>query len=116
MAKYMLLSYGPPARTQHPTAGLDVSRLTAELVATGEYVYGVGLADPGFTQVVTVRNGRATVTDGPYGDASGDLASLGVVEVDSHDRALQVAARTAALLGPVEVRPLADDTDADPGQ
>lgn len=111
MALYVLLGYGPRSvATAEPGTGDSVSRLTSELVAREELVYAVGLADAAFAQVVTVREGRATVAEGAYHQAPGELSSLSVVDVTSHDRALQVAARTAALLGPVELRPIAGGT------
>lgn len=109
--KYVLLKYATARRASDEAVG----RLTEELIESGEFVYAVGLGDPTFTQVVEVREGRPVVSDRPYVDGTDALASFGIVDVASHDRALEVAARTAAVLGPVEVRPLADGSDGDAG-
>lgn len=106
----MLLRYTTARRASDEPAG----RLTEELIASGEFVYAVGLADPTFTQVVEVREGVPVVSDRSYVDGTDVLASFGIVDVTSHDCALEVAARTAAVFGPVEVRPLASGAEGGP--
>ena len=47
------------------------------------------------------------VTDGPYIEAKEYLGSFDIIDVDSEERALEIAARVPfARVGQVEVRPL----------
>lgn len=102
--RYLLLSYGappPPAGAGWPTGDL-----VARLISTGEFVYAAGLADPSHTQVVEIRDGTPMVSDGPCAESREPLSSIGIVDVASHDRAVQVAAQLSSVLGRIEVRPV----------
>ncbi len=75
--------------------------LNAELVASGEFVDGQGLAGPDLAKVVTSDGVAAPViTDGPYLEAKEFLAGYRIVDVESLDRALEIAATTSAAPGP----------------
>ena len=81
--------------------------LTEELAASGELVASEALADPSLSRRVTVRDGQALVSDGPFAEAKEVLAGFLLLECDSLDRAVEVAARVPeAELGLVEVRPV----------
>ncbi|MDE9366705.1 YciI family protein [Luteipulveratus sp. YIM 133132] len=77
-----------------------------QLHADGRYVDGAGLADPSRSRVV--RRGEDDepyVTDGPLAEAKEHLAGFMVVECDSEEDALAVAARLPdAAYGGVDVR------------
>ncbi|HSK53715.1 MAG TPA: YciI family protein [Jiangellales bacterium] len=118
--KYIMLSYGTQAdwdagrewTEQH--AGEDqqygpADDVAHELIETGEFVYAAGLADPSHTQTVELRDGRTVVTDGPYAEAKEVLVSFGVIDVASHDRAVEIAARMSPVFGRVELRPIEGD-------
>ena len=78
-----------------------------ELTATGELVQTEGLGEPAFTRTVRRRDGVAVAVDGPYAEAKEVLASFSIVDVASHDRAMEIAARVCAAIGDtVEVRPI----------
>ncbi|MDX6308308.1 MAG: hypothetical protein QOI06_1354 [Nocardioidaceae bacterium] len=122
--KYVVLSYGTQAdwdAGEHHRELLrgdagPTNELTQSLIDSGEFVYAVGLADPSHTEAVEVRDGVPVVTDGPYAQATVILSGFAIVDVASHDRALEVAAQAAAVLGRVELRPLGEDAEGDPGQ
>jgi hypothetical protein len=88
-----------------------------ELVESGEFVDGQGLAAPVHTRRIQGRrDGAPVVTDGPYPETQEVLAGYTIVECDSFDRATEIAARVAECPSPsgeptgseyVEVRPLA---------
>lgn len=81
----------------------------AELHDTGEMVTGFGLADPSHTMTLEIVDGRPVASDGPYAEAKEVLAGFGVIDVVSHDRAVELAARFAALVQDrVELRPVMD--------
>ena len=66
-----------------------------------------GLADVSQAKVVRVRDGVPAVTDGPYLEAKEHLAGYCMIDCDSLDRALEVAATwpDARWMG-IEVRPV----------
>ena len=111
--KYLLMIYGndkifssiPPDQFQEIVR--DTNALQAELRETGEWLSAYGVADQVMAKTVTVRNGTPVVTDGPYLEAKEYLGSFDIIDVESLDRALEIAARVPwARVGEVEVRPL----------
>lgn len=119
--KYILLSYGTQAdwdagreyQQQHPDEEYGPADSAAqELIASGEFVYAAGLADPTHTRTVELRGGTPVVTDGPFAEAKEFLASIGVIDVESHDRAVEIAGTMAQAFGRVELRPI-DEGGAD---
>ncbi|WP_227999197.1 YciI family protein [Nocardia australiensis] len=110
--KYMLLkTYGPAANCDTPMtewtpeeieAHIDFQReLGAELAKSGEFVDGQGLTGP--EQAVLVSSdGRSApvVTDGPFPETKEFLAGYWLVDVDSPQRALEIAAQASQAPGP----------------
>ncbi len=82
-------------------------RFQSEVVEPGELISSVALADPLKTATVRVRESVPTVTDGPYMQAKEFLAGYYLVECDSLERAIELAATIPdARYTAVEVRPL----------
>ena len=83
--------------------------LNEELLAGGQFIEAEALSPPASTTCVRVRNGRTTVTDGPYAETKEMVAGFYLIEARDLNEAIQVAARVpAAPLGTVEVRPCRD--------
>jgi hypothetical protein len=97
--KYILLIYQNPATWQTLSEEevnavvSEVDTLMSELMASGEWVGGEGLADPSQTKTVRVRDGVPAVTDGPYIEAKEQLAGYTIVECETPERAIEIAAR-----------------------
>ena len=85
-----------------------MQQLDRDLTESGELVYQQGLADPGTAKTVTLNDGSAVVSDGPYAEAKESLIGFWVVDVASAERVYEVAASIAAYAGQVEVRPALD--------
>ena len=127
--KYMIMTFGD--HTAWDTLGLGGSDATwsdeevaahfqamadfyGELAASGEMVTGFGLADPSHTTTVEMRDGRPVASDGPYAEAKEVLAGFGIIDVGSHDRAVELAARFAEIVQTrVELRPVMDQGGPD---
>ena len=85
----------------------------ARLEETGEYVEGQALAPDG-AFVRYDGAGRPPVTDGPFAETKDLIAGWMVIDVDSWDRAVELAGELSAAPGPggapihewIEVRPL----------
>ncbi|MCU1602945.1 MAG: hypothetical protein JWO22_3654 [Frankiales bacterium] len=75
--------------------------LNAELLERGELVDAQGLAGPDQAKVV-ISDGTnpPRVIDGPYPESKELLAGYRLIDVDSLDRALEIAARSSAAPGP----------------
>jgi hypothetical protein len=84
------------------TAHLDYYRaLHRELVASGELVESEVLAPPGLAKIVTSDGaGAPVVTDGPFQEFKEWLAGYQIVDVESEQRAIEIAARISAVPGP----------------
>ena len=114
--KYLILIYtNPEARRlwerlpeAEQAAGLRAyAALNEDLAASGEMIVSESLADPSLARLVTVRNGQAMTTDGPFAEVKEQLAGFYLVECDSIERATEIAARIPeAEAGVVEVRPV----------
>ncbi|GAA3158715.1 YciI family protein [Nonomuraea roseoviolacea] len=81
----------------------------------GELVSAHAFADPSIGVVVRVREGVVSVTEGPYPGTSDHVVGQYVLDCESRDRAVELAALMAGarpgarhLAGGVEVRPLMD--------
>lgn len=117
--KYMLLIYSNPETWKSMSGDIDsvmaeVTEIITELTASGEWVGGEALADPVNTQTVRVRGGVPAVTDGPFLEAKEHLAGYCVIECDSVERALEIAARWPdARYNAVELRPVMTDSGAE---
>ena len=111
--KYMLLIYQNPATwkslpdSQKQAIMSEAGELMDELVKSGEWVGGEGLADPSATKSVRVRDGVPAVTDGPFAEAKEQMVGYCIVDCDSIERATEIAARWPdARLWGMEVRPV----------
>jgi len=84
------------------TAHLDYYRaLRKELLASGEVVASEVLTGPDLARIVTSDGIAApVVTDGPFQEFKEWLAGYQIVDVDSEERALEIAARLSAVPGP----------------
>lgn len=96
--------------------------LNDELVALGELVDAQGLAGPDAAKfVVWDGEGVPVVTDGPYTEFKELLAGYRIVDVETEERAVEIAARISAAPGangapvrhPIEVRQILTLEEAD---
>ena len=83
--------------------------LNEDLLKSGHFIEAEALTTGASATCVRVRNGRPTVTDGPYAETKEMVAGFYLVEARDLNEAIAVAARLpAAPLGVVEVRPCRD--------
>jgi hypothetical protein len=102
----------PPADIRAHIAFMG--RFNQELVESGEFVDAQGLALPDEARVVRAapKSGEPIVTDGPFPEAKEFLAGFWIIDVESAERAHQIAARISAAPGkagepmnmPIEIR------------
>ncbi len=112
--KYMLLiceDSSLPQRDEAAIASLmaDYGAFTQGIVESGELVAGDQLDRADTATSVRLRNGTATITDGPFVETTEVIGGYYVVDVKDLDRALELAAQIpSARSGVVEVRPIID--------
>jgi hypothetical protein len=111
--KYLLLIY------ENESAYADMSeadqgkifgeymQFSSDLAAAGKMLGGEPLQPVATASTVRVRNGKSLVTDGPFAETKEQLGGFYLVEAESLDDALAMAARIpGARYGSVEVRPV----------
>jgi len=73
----------------------------------GHYVHASPLQPVATATVVQVRDGKRSVTDGPFIETREQLAGYFLVDAQDLDEAIDIAARIpGARIGAVEVRPI----------
>jgi len=79
------------------------------LRAGGQYLAGAKLQSTASATTVRSKNGRPTVTDGPFAETKEQLGGYHLLECRDLDEALAFARRvpTIAVGGTIEVRPVA---------
>ncbi len=118
--KYMILTYGSqqdydgmagketdlPAWKPEDFAAMGefMETFTKELEESGELVETRALAAPVHTRRVQLQDGVAVVTDGPYAETQEVLAGYWIVDVESFDRATEIAGRLAKTPAPAHVQ------------
>jgi len=120
--KYMLIIYGneelwnsvDPAEQQQLFAAFDA--FNKKHYNSGELLGAYGVADASATKLVRLSEGQPAVTDGPYLETKEYLASWYLIDVDSEQRALEIAAELpSAVHQPTEVWPILHEASRDSG-
>ena len=118
--KYLILVYGNkekwdsmPAETW-PQEIAKQDAFNTRYIASGELIGAYGLADAVNAKLVMRKEGMPAVTDGPYLETKEYIASLYLLDVDSHERALEIAADMPwAHQEPVELWPILHEAAID---
>jgi hypothetical protein len=113
--QYLCLVYADEARvngmSQREVDALidETAANNEELRASGQLILAQALEQVDAAMTVRVRDGRLSVTDGPFAETNEQLGGFVLVEARDLNEALQIAGRIpSARLGSVEVRPVID--------
>jgi hypothetical protein len=80
-----------------------------ELRRSGHYIASSPLQSAEAVMTIRVRNGKMSITDGPYADAKEQLGAFYLIEAIDLNEAVRVASKLpSAQIGCVEVRPLVE--------
>ncbi len=129
--KYILLMPGTQAGVDQYRAWPEkdiqthfafLARLNKELTESGEFVATQGLGLPSEAKVVRAGQNGAPITDGIFPEAKEFLLGYWIVDVESPERAYQIAARLSGGPGPngitlsmpIEVRQLMTHRTSEP--
>lgn len=74
---------------------------------SGHYLAAEALQPVHTATTVRIRNGRMSVTDGPFAETKEQLAGFYLIDATDLNEAIQIAARIPpARVGSIEVRPI----------
>jgi hypothetical protein len=80
---------------------------TLDLEKSGHHVFSAGLQSFRSARTVRERNGKLSITDGPFAETKEFLGGFTLLEARDLNEAIQLASRLpAARLGSIEVRPI----------
>jgi hypothetical protein len=96
--------------------------LNKKLAAAGELVSAEGLDFPSRAKIVRANGNSPTITDGPFPETKEFLAGYWIVDVETIERALEIAATASAAPGkngtpvniPIEVRQVMSAPPSEP--
>ena len=118
--KYMIMMFGDATTMmeQQPKEWIMemiefMHTLNDDLTRSGELVDARGLTDGSQAKTVRFKNGMPVATDGPFAESKESLIGYWIVDVDGEARAIEIASRVVAFIGPagappVEVRQIMD--------
>ncbi|SRR5579871_3630815 len=88
----------------------EYAEFTNSIKASGHFAGANRLTPPDTAVTVRIRNGRVSVTDGPFAETKEHLGGYYIIQATDLNEAIRVASRIpAARFGCVEVRPIAED-------
>ena len=116
--KYICLGYMDPKKWE----SMSVSEVNAfvdgclayddTLRKNGHFVGGEALQPPANAATLRYRNGKVSVTDGPYAETKEQLGGILILEAKDLNHAIQLMSKHPGVAGgPFEIRPAADLTE-----
>jgi hypothetical protein len=104
--KYLCLIYGEERKIGE-VDDLKCLAFDNEVRARGQCVASEALEPVATATTVRIRNGRLSVTDGPFAETKEQLAGFYLIEAHDLNEAIQIAAKIPpAEVGCIEVRPI----------
>jgi hypothetical protein len=120
--KYVILIHSNPQPWGHPTGDFvpefqalpteqrdmmntEFEQLLKDLSDRGELLGGEALGDPATSRLYRWDSGQPLATDGPYAESKEHLAGFFLIDVESPERAEEVAAKLASPGETIELRP-----------
>jgi hypothetical protein len=104
--KYLCLVYCDESLLEH-VDDAECAACNESLHAAGQRVAAEALESVQTATTVRVRNGRVSVTDGPFAETKEQLAGFYLVDANDLNDAIRIASKIPAVrIGSVEVRPV----------
>ena len=111
--QYLLLIYGQESRwdglgsAERDRVLDEYTAFTQSIAESGHLLGGNELHPTSRARTVRVRNGKRSITDGPFAETKEALGGYYLIEADNEADALEIAARIpSARWGSIEVRPI----------
>ncbi len=116
--KYICLGYIEPnkfetlSETERNTMLDECFRYDDELRKKGHFAGGEALQGPQTATTLRWKNGKVSITDGPYAETKEQLGGILVLEARDLNDAIQLMSKHPGVkAGPFEIRPAADLTE-----
>jgi hypothetical protein len=104
--KYLCLVYGEEQKMRE-VDDLHCLAFDQSVRKSGHCIASEALQPISTATTVRVRNGKVTVTDGPFAETKECLAGFYMIEARDLNEAIQIASRIPpAQIGSIEVRPI----------
>ena len=111
--KYLCLAYEEESRlnvlsrSEWDLLRQETLAYVEELREKGRMISAEALQSTQTASTVRVRNGRVSITDGPFAETKEQLGGFFLIDARDLNEAIQVASRwPSARLGSIEVRPI----------
>ena len=115
--QYLLLIYDPEKtwatmpEAERNQMFTEYMTFTNDIKTSGHYRAGDALQPTHTATTVRVRDGKTSVTDGPFAETREQLGGYYLIEAKDLDEATGIAARIpSARLGSIEIRPVMNYT------
>jgi hypothetical protein len=107
LMKYLCLIYGEETKLEATPHSNECLEYDAELRESGHCIASEALQPVQTATTVRVRNGKLSITDGPFAETKEQLAGFYLIEAKDLNEAIQLASRIPpARVGSIEVRPI----------
>ena len=113
--KYICLGYIEPGKLENMSergrnAMVDECFAYDDVLRrNGHFAGGEGLQPPNNAVTLRVRDGKVSVTDGPYAETKEQIGGILVLEANDLNHAIQLMSKHPGVrAGPFEIRPAAD--------
>ena len=108
--QYLLLIYQNekewPTGAERDKMHADYGTFTQSIIQGGQFKGGDALQGTATATTVRVRDGKMSVTDGPFAETKEQLAGFYLIDARDLNEAIQLASKIPpARVGSVEVRP-----------
>ena len=108
--KYLCLVYGEEQQIAAMTDD-ECMAYDRALRESGKCVASEALQPTGTATTVRVRQGKVSITDGPFAETKEILAGFYLIEASSRNEAIQIASQIPpAQVGSIEIRPIRELT------
>lgn len=108
--KYLMLIYSDEdawTDDERNACMAESTELCHELAGRGQYLSASPLHPVRTATSVRVRNGKRSITDGPFAETHEQLGGYYLLDVENLDEAIEVASRIPGVKrGTVEIRPV----------
>ena len=105
--RYLMLVVADPDLTTQEEPVLTIEEWGKETSASGVNLDGDRLRPPSDAKTVRRRNGKVTVTDGPFAETHEWIAGFDILDCETVEQAIEVATRhPMATHGTIELRPV----------
>jgi hypothetical protein len=97
------------ASLDNPEMDREINAWVSEAESSGAKQFGAALRPSAQGKTVRIREGSLLVTDGPFAETKEQVAGIDILECDSIDEAIALAARhPSARTGTLEIRQFSD--------